>query len=44
MTQKKAPALSVAIVADNHIRWSNGYGLAGVEAHTIVDEAKDPRR
>lgn len=31
MTQNKAPALSVAIVADNQIRWSKGYGLADVE-------------
>src|SRR4030095_15928612 len=31
MTQSKAPALSVAIVADNQIRWSKGYGLADVE-------------
>ena len=31
MTQNKAPALSVAIVTDNQIRWSKGYGLADVE-------------
>ena len=31
MIQSKAPALSVAIVADNQIRWSKGYGLADVE-------------
>lgn len=31
MTQNKAPALSVAIVDDNKIRWSKGYGLADVE-------------
>ena len=31
MTQNKAPALSVAIVADNQIRWSKGYGLADME-------------
>lgn len=31
MTQSKAPALSVAIVADDQIRWSKGYGLADVE-------------
>lgn len=31
MTQNKAPALSVAIVTDNQISWSKGYGLADVE-------------
>jgi CubicO group peptidase (beta-lactamase class C family) len=31
MSQNKAPALSVAIVMDNQIRWSKGYGLADVE-------------
>ena len=31
MTQAKAPALSVALVMDNHIRWSKGYGLADIE-------------
>ena len=31
MRQNKAPALSVAIVTDNQIRWSKGYGLADVE-------------
>ena len=31
MTQNKAPALSVAIVTDNRIRWSKGYGLADLE-------------
>lgn len=31
MTQHKSPALSVAIVTDNQMRWSKGYGLADVE-------------
>ena len=31
MTKSKAPALSVAIVTDNQMRWSKGYGLADVE-------------
>jgi CubicO group peptidase (beta-lactamase class C family) len=31
MTQTKAPALSIAIVTDNQLRWSKGYGLADVE-------------
>jgi CubicO group peptidase (beta-lactamase class C family) len=31
MLQNKAPALSVAIVTDNRMRWSKGYGLADVE-------------
>jgi CubicO group peptidase (beta-lactamase class C family) len=31
MAQHKAPALSVAIVTDNQLRWTNGYGLADVE-------------
>ena len=31
MSQNKAPALSVAIVTDNQMRWSKGYGLADVE-------------
>lgn len=31
MAQNKAPALSVAIVTDNRMRWSKGYGLADVE-------------
>ena len=26
MAQHKAPGLSVAIVTDNQLRWSNGYG------------------
>ena len=31
MARHKAPALSVAIVTDNHLTWSKGYGLADVE-------------
>jgi|SRR5215213_4271214 len=31
MLQNKAPALSIAIVTDNRLRWSRGYGLADVE-------------
>jgi CubicO group peptidase (beta-lactamase class C family) len=31
MSQTRAPALSVAIVVDNQLRWSKGYGLADVE-------------
>ena len=31
MARHKAPALSVAIVTDNQLRWSKGYGLADVE-------------
>lgn len=31
MTKNKAPALSVAIVTDNRVRWSKGYGLADLE-------------
>jgi serine beta-lactamase-like protein LACTB len=31
MAQNKSPALSVAIVTDNQMRWSKGYGLADVE-------------
>ena len=31
MTQNKAPALSLAIVTDNQMLWSKGYGLADVE-------------
>ena len=31
MELNKAPALSVAIVTDNQMRWSKGFGLADVE-------------
>ena len=31
MAQHKAPALSVAIVVENRLAWSNGFGLADVE-------------
>ena len=31
MTQHKAPALSVAIVTDNQLRWSKGYGVIDLE-------------
>jgi CubicO group peptidase (beta-lactamase class C family) len=31
MTQTRAPALSVAIVTDNGMRWAKGFGLADVE-------------
>ena len=31
MLQNKAPALSVAIVTDNQMRWSKGFGLSDVE-------------
>jgi len=31
MAQHKAPALSVAIVTDNQLRWSNGYGVLDLE-------------
>lgn len=31
MTQHKAPALSVAIVTDNQLRWSKGYGFSDME-------------
>jgi Beta-lactamase class C and other penicillin binding proteins len=31
MAQHKAPALSVAIVTDNQLRWTKAYGLADVE-------------
>ena len=31
MRQNKSPALSVAIVTDNQMRWSKGYGMADVE-------------
>jgi CubicO group peptidase (beta-lactamase class C family) len=31
MAKFKAPALSVAVVADNKLAWSKGYGLANVE-------------
>jgi CubicO group peptidase (beta-lactamase class C family) len=31
MTQHKAPALSVAIVLDNQLAWSKGYGTADLE-------------
>ena len=31
MTQTKAPALSIALVTDNQMRWSKGYGLADLE-------------
>ncbi len=31
MAKSKAPALSVAVVADNKLLWSKGYGLANVE-------------
>ncbi len=31
MTQTKAPALSVAIVTENQLRWAKGFGLADVE-------------
>jgi CubicO group peptidase (beta-lactamase class C family) len=31
MTRNKAPALSLAIVTDNQMRWSKGFGLADVE-------------
>ena len=31
MTLNKSPALSVAIVTDNQMRWSKGYGLADLE-------------
>jgi len=30
MTWNKAPALSLAIVTDNQMRWSKGFGLADV--------------
>lgn len=31
MAQHKAPALSVAIVTDDQLRWSKGYGLSDIE-------------
>lgn len=31
MAQHKAPALSIAVVVDNRLRWSKGFGLADVE-------------
>jgi ankyrin repeat protein len=31
MVKHKAPALSVAIVTDNQLRWSNGYGVIDLE-------------
>ena len=31
LAKSKAPALSVAVVADNKLLWSKGYGLANVE-------------
>jgi len=40
MTQNKAPALSVAIVTDNQIRWSKGYGLADIE-NSVSAKAED---
>jgi serine beta-lactamase-like protein LACTB len=31
MSRQKIPAVSVAVVTDNQLRWSNGYGLADLE-------------
>ncbi|MBA3786531.1 MAG: beta-lactamase family protein [Acidobacteria bacterium] len=36
MTQNKAPALSVAIVTDNQMSFSKGYGLADVENNVAM--------
>ncbi|HVG19313.1 MAG TPA: serine hydrolase domain-containing protein [Blastocatellia bacterium] len=39
MSRQNIPALSVAIVADRKLRWSNGYGLADLENYIPAKSA-----
>src|SRR5215208_3887356 len=39
MSRQNIPGLSVAIVADRKLLWSNGYGLADLENHVPAKSA-----
>ena len=42
MSQQNIPGLSVAVVTDQKLRWSNGYGLADLENYVPAKAATSP--